>query len=122
MCCMEGRSMDKKFCVHCGAEVNPQAVVCIHCGCSLPNIKKTYNNNGNSDTKEIFNTLIKVFMIIGIITSAFALIPLIWCIPMYKKVNGYLEGGEPLSVGYKVCVLLFVNFVAGILLLIEDSI
>lgn len=113
--------MDKKFCVHCGAEVNPQAVVCIHCGCSLPKTNVT-SSNGNSDLKEVFRTLIKVFMIIGVVVNAFALIPLIWCIPMYKKVNKYLEGTETLSVGYKVCVLLFVNFVAGVLLLVDENI
>ena len=112
--------MDKKFCVHCGAEVNPQAVVCIHCGCSIP---KTNNAaNGNADLKEIIKTVIKIFMIIGVVLNAFALIPLIWCIPMYNKVNKYLQGEAELSVGYKVCVLLFVNIVAGILLLIDDSI
>jgi uncharacterized membrane protein YvbJ len=26
-----------KFCVHCGAEVANAAVVCVKCGCSLPN-------------------------------------------------------------------------------------
>lgn len=114
--------MDKKFCVHCGAEVNPQAVICVHCGCSIPgtNTVKT-TSNGNSESSDIMKTLIKVFMIIGLVANAFALIPLIWCIPMYQKVNKYLKGEETLTTGFKVCVLLFVNLVAGILLLVEDN-
>lgn len=115
--------MDKKFCVHCGAEVHPQAVVCVHCGCSLagtPNTAKATSSN-NSDTSDIMKTLIKVFMIIGIVTNAWAVIPLIWCIPMFLKVNKYLKGEETLSTGYKVCVLLFVNIIAGVLLLVDDK-
>jgi uncharacterized membrane protein YvbJ len=121
---MEGSIMEKKFCVHCGAEVNPQAVVCVHCGCSLTNTQtqtKTKSSD-NSDVKEIIRTLIKVFMIIGIISGAFALIPLIWCLPMNKKVNKYLEGQETLSLGFKICVLLFVNVIAGVLLIVDENI
>ena len=115
--------MDKKFCVHCGAEVHPQAVVCVHCGCSLagtPNTAKTTSSN-NSDSSDIMKTLIKVFMILGIVASAWAVIPLIWCIPMFLKVNKYLKGEETLTTGYKVCVLLFVNIIAGVLLLVDDK-
>jgi len=110
--------MDKKFCVHCGAEVNSQAVVCIHCGCSIPKA----NNNNNSELKEVWSLAIKIFAIIGVILNAFAIIPLIWCLPLYKSVSKHLKGETKLSVGYKVCVLLFLNIVAGVLLLIEDDI
>ena len=115
--------MDKKFCIHCGAEVHPQAVVCVHCGRSLaetPNANKT-TSSSNSDTSDIMKTLIKVFMILGIVSVAWAVIPLIWCIPMFLKVNKYLNGEETLSTGYKVCVLLFVNIIAGVLLLVDDK-
>lgn len=110
--------MEKKFCVHCGAEVNPQAVVCVHCGCSIPKA----NTNNNSEVKEVLVLAIKIFSIIGVIFNAFAIIPLIWCLPLYKSVSKHLKGETKLSVGYKVCVLLFLNIVAGVLLLIEDDI
>lgn len=115
--------MDKKFCVHCGAEVNPQAVVCVNCGCSLAGTQNTAQATSNvkSDSSDIMKTLIKVFTILGIVSQAFAIIPLIWCIPMYKKVDKYLKGEETLSTGFKICVLLFVNLIAGILLLVDDK-
>lgn len=115
--------MDKKFCVHCGAEVNPHAVVCIHCGCSLTGVQYTAKStsDGSSEFEEIMRVLIKVFAIIGIVSQAFLIIPLIWCIPMYKKINGYLKGEEDLTTGFKICVLLFVNLIAGILLLVDEK-
>ena len=113
--------MDKKFCVHCGAEVNPQAVICVHCGCSIPGTNTVRTTSSSSDSSDIMKTLIKVFTIIGVVANAFALIPLIWCIPMYQKVNRYLKGEETLTTGFKVCVLLFVNVIAGILLLVDEN-
>ena len=116
--------MDKKFCVHCGAEVHPQAVVCIHCGCSVDGgpVKTARTTSSSADSSEIMKTLIKVFMIIGTVSAAsFFLIPLIWCIPMFLKVNRYLKGEEELSVGFKICVLLFVNIIAGVLLLVDEK-
>ncbi len=109
--------MDKKFCSHCGKEVNPDAVVCVHCGCSL----KPNGGSANSGLSDGMKTAIKIFMILGVISQAFLLIPLIWCIPMYMKVNKYLNGEEELSTGYKVCVLIFVNLIAGILLLMDGN-
>lgn len=113
--------MNKKFCVHCGAEVNPQAVVCVHCGCGIPGTNAARTFSSSSDSSDIMKTLIKVFTLIGVVANAFALIPLIWCIPMYQKVNRYLKGEETLTTGFKVCVLLFVNVIAGILLLVDEN-
>ena len=113
--------MDKKFCVHCGAEVNPQAVVCVHCGCSIEGMPRP-NKTTSSNSSDIMKTLIKVFMILGIVSGAsFFLIPLIWCIPMFLKVNRYLKGEEELTTGFKICVLLFVNVIAGVLLLVDEN-
>lgn len=46
-----------------------------------------------------------------------ALIPFIWIIPMYCYFNKKIANFEPISVAFKVCTLLFVNMVSGILLL-----
>ncbi len=45
------------------------------------------------------------------------LIPLCWVIPMTIKVHNSLKNGEKLSTAFKVCTLIFVNIVSGILLL-----
>ena len=76
--------------------------------------------------KEEFNmqnsgsiTAIKVFLIIGCIGNAllFMFIPLAWCIPMTVVVFKTYNQGCDVSTGMKVCTLLFVNLVAGIIML-----
>lgn len=32
---------EKMFCSKCGKEINDEAVVCVHCGCSTKNIKSS---------------------------------------------------------------------------------
>ena len=76
--------------------------------------------------KEEFNmqnsgsiTAIKVFLIIGCIVNAllFMFIALAWCIPMTVVVFKTYNRGCDVSTGMKVCTLLFVNLVAGIIML-----
>lgn len=62
-------------------------------------------------------TAIKVFLIIGCIAGGFMLIPLAWCIPMTVSVFRTYNQGCDVSTGMKVCTLLFVNLVAGIIML-----
>ena len=105
--------MEKKYCSHCGKEVKKEAVVCVHCGCSLKSAGISIDEDG-------MKLAIQIFLIIGIISTAFLLIPLIWTIPMYKKSMKYLNGELDLTDGYKICILLFCNVIAGVLLLIYD--
>lgn len=36
-----------KYCQHCGAEVNEEAVICVKCGCSVGKIKQKKLNSKN---------------------------------------------------------------------------
>lgn len=98
------------YCTHCGAQVNDEAVVCVNCGCA---IKSASKDNSNRTMK----TLILVFLILGCISGASFLIPLAWCIPITISIKNKMDNGEPISTGLKVCTLIFVSVVAGILLL-----
>ena len=49
------------------------------------------------------------------------LIPLIWGIPMTVHYFKATKNKKPVGVGFKVCTLLFVNLVAGILMLCDNS-
>ncbi len=93
-----------KYCAKCGRELANGASTCPSCGASA--------SNG-------LHTAIKVLLIIGTIVAGIygLLIPLIWCIPMTISVCNKLKNNEPISTGFKVCVLIFVNTIAGILLL-----
>ena len=102
-------------CPHCGKEVGDDAFVCIHCGCAV-NSKET--KKGEPSTLKV---VAKVLMIISTIINAFAIIPLLWCIPMTISLSKKMESGEKVTTGFKVCVLLFVNMISGILLLCDND-
>ena len=58
----------------------------------------------------------KIFIIIGMICGAIAIFPLVLGIIALKK----MENGE-MTTGWKIIVLLFVNTIAGILLLCDKE-
>ncbi len=100
-----------KFCSHCGTEINDDAVVCVNCGCPVTNEKKSSNDQST------MKTIILIFLILGCISIGWLIIPLAWCIPMTISIKRKMDNNEPIGVGLKVCTLLFVNTIAGILLL-----
>lgn len=65
---------------------------------------------------------LKIVRTIYIAASVFCLIPLIWILPMRKKIVKAINEGTTLTTGFKVCTLLFVNLVVGILLLCSSEI
>lgn len=62
-----------------------------------------------------------IFCLLSTIACGWLLIPLIWCIPMTIKVYKAYKGEATLSVGFKVCTLLFVSLIGGILLLCDKD-
>lgn len=66
-------------------------------------------------------TATKVFMIIGCIANAFFIIPLIWAIPMTISYFNAKNNDKTIGTGFKVCTLLFVSQIAGILMLCDSS-
>ena len=101
------------YCSHCGKEIEEGAVVCTQCGFAITKeIPKPIKSYG----------VLKGFMILGCIISAFAyLIPLCWCIPMTVNLFDKIKRREKMGTGFKVCVLLFVSAIAGILLLCDND-
>jgi hypothetical protein len=61
-------------------------------------------------------TVAKVFMIIGMVCGFWTILPLIFGIIGLKKLNN----GE-MTTGWKILILLFVNVIAGILLLCDKD-
>lgn len=62
-----------------------------------------------------------VLCLISTILFGFSIIPLAWCIPMTMYVYEYYKGERDLSLAFMICTLIFVNPIAGILLLIESE-
>ena len=94
--------------------VDPFAVAAEEKKASVKEITKTVH-----ETSGLMSAA-KVFMVIGCILSGLSLIPLIWTIPMTKKLFKNAEEGVELSTGFKICTLIFVSFIAGILLLCDQ--
>ena len=104
-----------KYCTKCGKELVDEAVVCTNCGCAaapIPDVPKPAAVKDNS-----LAVVIKVFMVLSCVALGFFLIPLAWCIPMTVKTFRALDAGQPLSTGFKVCTLIFVSLIAGIIML-----
>ncbi len=59
----------------------------------------------------------QMIRIMGGIYCGVLAIPLLWIIPMTVSLGGKLKRGEHVSLAFKVCTLIFVNVISGILLL-----
>ena len=103
-----------RYCVHCGAEVHDEAVICVKCGCSIETPKPVAQA---SSTSSALATVVKVFLIISCIAQGWLIIPLAWCLPITISIFNSLKSGKTIGTGLKVCTLLFVNTIAGICLL-----
>ena len=115
------------FCSKCGKEVGSDDLFCSKCGASLQpqttqvqsvNVvvgeKKEENNNG-------LQLVAKIFMILSCVFTGFWIIPLAWTIPMTVVYHNKVKNNEKVGMGFKICTLLFVNTIAGILMLCADA-
>ena len=103
-----------KFCEKCGKEIAEEAVICTGCGCAIPqkNIKR--GNDGLAVAS-------KIFLILACIAQGWMIIPLAWCLPITISICKKMNRGEPIGTGLKVCTLLFVSLLGGILLLCRSN-
>lgn len=107
-----------KFCTHCGKEIMDEAVICPGCGCTVaapavpaPPVAKSSG----------LATAAKVFMVLCTIIMGIYLIPLAWCIPMTVTYFNKINNNQPISIGFKVCCLLFVSLLGGIFMLCDKD-
>lgn len=114
-----------KYCKNCGEKLDDDAKFCPKCGEKVGELKQTVqttqNTQNNSSSQDSLGTVAFVFMILSCVFLGLYLIPLIWCIPMTVCLNRQLKSGEPISVGFKICILIFVSLIAGILLLCRNE-
>lgn len=104
-----------KYCSKCGNEIVDEAVVCPNCGCSVE------TNSAVIADSSTLKLVAKIFMIIGCLATAWALIPLCWTIPMTIHYFRATNEHRPIGTGFKVCSLLFVNLIAGIIMLLDNE-
>jgi uncharacterized membrane protein YvbJ len=113
------------FCQNCGNEINDEAVVCPSCGVPTDNyvepaVDYVTKDNTVKAKKTVLQILAKFFLIISCVSSAAALIPLAWCIPMTLKYCKAIDKGEKVSTVFKLCTLIFVGAIPGALMFCDD--
>lgn len=122
-----------KYCTHCGTQLVDEAIVCPNCGCaavdfeadaakSTPAPEPAYAPNpapaAQQKPESALRIIAKIFMLISCIFSGFCfLFPLAWTIPM----TVHYWKNRTVGTGFKVCSLIFVNTVAGILMLCDNQ-
>ena len=135
-----------KVCKNCGAELPDEAMFCLYCHAeqsggpasassatgtsSTP--KSTYrpssqptSSSSSSSSSGYANSTLKIIAFVLCVLSCIAVasfvIPLIWCIPATIAVYKSYKYDNPISTLGKVLILIFVNLIAGILLLIDKD-
>lgn len=135
-----------KYCQHCGGEIHEEAVVCIHCGRA---VKEVSSNNSSAKTLIqvakvfmiiscvaapafglLYGSILTIAaaasgtasaLIAAIMVMVLCCVPLSWTLPLTLNVIRKQKSNEPIGTGVKVCTLIFVNLVAGILLLCANE-
>ena len=138
-----------KFCKHCGKYLIDEAVFCPQCGKSTDDFAPAEERNAivvapstaspvsaapvsptipaqeSKEPKPIsgLKKAAKALMIVGTIIMSLCcyIIPLAWCLPMTLSYCKKIKNGEPIPTKFKVCSLLFVSTVAGILMLCDHD-
>ena len=110
------------YCKFCGAQIDPRAKFCSGCGRPVEEGAPAYGwQPAPAVRHNDLDTAIKVFMLLGCILMSLAILPMCWCIPMTVVLFKNMREGRFIGIGFKVCTLLFVSLVAGILLLCRDE-
>ena len=116
-----------KYCIYCGAQAQDDAAFCVRCGRGFATAGQTTQlapqpavqpaSQPAQTQDDTLSIIVKIFLILGCISQGWLLFPLLWCIPLTVAVFNSFRDKRPIGTGMKVCVLLFVNMIAGICLL-----
>lgn len=126
------------YCSHCGNELEENEKFCSKCGqsCEAESAPNNSENPFASNAPNPFaapflptrresgiSTAAKILMILGTIGIGIStfLIGLAWAIPMTVHYFNSIKFRRPIGTGFKICSLLFVNTIAGILMLCDNE-
>lgn len=132
-----------KYCSYCGSQLTDESVICTNCGClvQIATEKKcVVFKNGSQDFFDFklrgvrraacgvafLSSLFCMFLGLSwlryaAIISVIYLIPLAWAIPMTVHYWKAVKNNRPVGTAFKVCTLLFINTVSGILMLCDKD-
>lgn len=111
--------MIMSYCPMCGTQYVDDAVICPGCGRTVSQEASPATNKRNSG----LSTAAKVLMIVSTVLLGISTygIALAWCLPMTLSYCKKIENNLPVGTGFKVCTLIFVSLVGGILMLCDNE-
>lgn len=95
-----------KYCSHCGAEIEDEAIVCVKCGCSVTNTNRALENPNESTT---------AYTILGFFLPLIGLILFLLWQNEYPRRAKAAGKGALISVILTVVVAIIYGIVVGIL-------
>ena len=113
-----------KYCTKCGEQIDSDAVFCPYCGArngDNTNVIVSQNEKKKANSGLVVAAII--FMILGTIFDALYIyvFSLVWTIPMTICYISLALSDKKIGKGFKICCLLFVSLIAGILMLCDDK-
>ena len=112
-----------KYCTHCGKELQEDATFCSQCGSYAGIYEAKTAKQESAKSLSGLKAATKIVLIISMIMvgiSTYGLV-FIWAAPMTSHYCKKIDRGEPVSMGFKVCTLLFVSTPAGIMMLCDQD-
>ncbi len=112
-----------KYCGNCGTALPDEANACSNCGTFTNANTATAPASAPAAPKADSGIVVavKVLLILATVGMGWMLIPLAWCIPMTVSYFKAVKEGRPVSIALKVCTLLFMSTIAGILMLCDQE-
>lgn len=120
-----------KYCQYCGEALDDAARFCVKCGrktVELANKAGVWQQEAeqvSAPPSALYNSgpdsVSRVFMIVCCVLLSLMIVPMSWCIPMTVILCKKLREHRVIGTGFKVCIMLFVSIVSGILLLCRDE-
>ena len=114
---------DKKYCTKCGAEMNATDRFCPMCGTDNEQSVVTNNATYQKDAGDydVLMLIGFILMVVSTVSLGFLIIPLAWMIPLTVHSYHCMKERREMSLGAKICILIFCNLISGILFLVADS-
>ncbi len=111
-----------KYCKKCGSEMNDEALFCAYCGEQDGEKAQSLDSEPEQapvteEDQALLGTLIKIFLIVTAVLSGFALIPLLWTIPMTTKACKTINEKKQFSIAFSILTILFFSQIGGIMML-----
>ncbi len=118
-----------KYCGNCGTALPDEANACSNCGTFTNANTATAPASAPAATAAPaapkadsgIVIAVKILLILATVGMGWMLIPLAWCIPMTVSYFNAIKEGRPVSIALKVCTLLFMSTIAGILMLCDQE-